>query len=62
MFYSSNFLTFGKNQELVNISIFYVRVYNGAVPAAGVVYPEPVFVLDIFGIYKEDGNKNGMIL
>ena len=61
-FYSSNFLTFGKNQELVNINIFYTRVYDGAVPAAGVAYPEPVFVLDIFGIDKEDGNKNGMRL
>ena len=64
-FYSSNFLTFGKNQELVNINIFYTRVVDNALPPTNNVsckYPVPVFILDIFGIDKEEGNKNGMRL
>ena len=59
-FYSSNYLTFGKNQEMVNINIFLTYVLNGN-QATG-LFPETVYVLDIFGIDKEDGNKNGMRL
>jgi len=52
------FLTFGKNQEMVNINIFLTLVLNGN-QATG-LFPETVYVLDIFGIDKEDGNKNGV--
>ena len=64
-FYSSNFLTFGKNQELVNINIFYTRIVDNAPPPISILncyYPDFVLVLDIFGIDKEAGNKNGMRL
>ena len=64
-FYSSNYLIFGKNQELVNINIYYTRVVDCAVPvydAQNCTYAPPVFILDIFGIDKEEGNKNGMRL
>ena len=64
-FYSSNFLTFGKNQELVNINIYFTRIVDNDPPPVSIAncsYPEFVFILDIFSIDKEDGNKNGMRL
>ena len=61
-YYSSNFLTFGKNQELVDINIFFTRVIDSALINSGGLFPEPIFILDIFGIDKEDVNKNGMRL
>ena len=64
-FYSSNYLTFGKNQELVNINIYFTRIVDNDPPPVSIAncsYPEFVFILDIFGIDKEDGNKNGMRL
>ena len=59
-FYSSNYLTFGKNQEMVNINIFLTYVLNGYQATGN--FPETVYVLDIFDIDKEDRNKNGMRL
>ena len=66
-FYSSNVATFGKNQDICNISIFYTRIIpnnqgtyttvNSATPAN--VFPNVVFIFDIFGIDKQPGNQNG---
>ena len=64
-FYNSDYLTFGKNQELVNINMFFTRIVDNEPPPislANCTYPEFVFILDIFGIDKEEGNKNGMRL
>ena len=61
-FYNSDYLTFGKNQELVNINMFFTRIVDNEPPPISILNPEFVFILDIFGIDKEDGNKNGMRL
>lgn len=66
-FYSSNVATFGKNQDVCNISINYTRIIpNGAgtyvtqnSATAANVFPNVVFIFDIFGIDKEAGNQNG---
>ena len=55
-FYSSNYITFGKNQELVNINIFYNKILDGSISSQ---FPGAVFILDIFGIDKEVNNING---
>ena len=58
-FYSSNYLTFGKYQELVNINIYYTRVADGLIPVTITAFPEIIFILDIFGIDKPVNNING---
>jgi hypothetical protein len=58
-FYSSNSATFGKSQELCNITIFYTKVLDGNPPTTNAAFPEPVFIFDIFGIPNDDGFKNG---
>jgi len=51
-FYSSNFATFGKNQEFVNLTLSYTRILDNSQPVAGgaEVFPDVVLVFDIFGI------------
>lgn len=61
-FYSSNVATFGKNQDVCNISISYTRVSPNAgsyVVNTPIYYPDVVFIFDIFGIDKQTGNQNG---
>lgn len=58
-FYSSNVATFGKSQELCNITISYSKVLDGLSPTSNLAFPEPVFIFDIIGIDKERGNLNG---
>ena len=60
-FYGSNIATFGKNQELCNITIDYVRIADLARPevATSQKFPNVSFIFDIFGIEKDDKNKNG---
>ena len=58
-FYGSGFMTFAKNQELVNINIQYSRLqddvpYNGA---GGYTYPNTVFIFHTFGVPKEDNHS-----
>ena len=60
-FYGSNIATFGKSQELCNITIDYIRVADLAQPQVGASkkFPNCTFIFDIFGIDKDDKNKNG---
>ena len=58
-FYSSNVATFGKSQELCNITIFYTKVNDGNPPTTANPFPNAVFIFDIFGIDKQTGNQNG---
>ena len=53
-----NVATFGKNQELVNITITYERVVDSALPTTANVFPASVFFFSIIGIEKDKGNKN----
>jgi hypothetical protein len=58
-YYSSNVATFGKSQELCNITISYSKVIDGSSPSTISAFPEPVFIFDIIGIDKQVGNQNG---
>lgn len=58
IFNGSNLATFGKNQELVNITITYERVIDGALPTTVNAFPTSVFFFSIIGIEKDKGNKN----
>jgi len=63
-FYGSGFMTFAKNQELVNINIQYTRLqddvpYNGN---GGYIYPNTVFIFHIFGVPKEDNHSSRLFL
>ena len=49
-FYSNNVATFGKNQELVNITISYNRIVDNTQPATANPFPHVAFIFDIFGI------------
>ena len=64
-FYSSNFATFGKNQELVNLTLSYSRIVDNLQPVAGggEVFPHVVLIFDIFGIdsTKHDITSQRMI-
>ena len=64
-FYSSNFATFGKNQELVNLTLSYSRIVDNLQPVTnlGEVFPHVVLIFDIFGIdsTKHDITSQRMI-
>ena len=53
-----NVATFGKNQELVNITITYERVIDGDLPTTVNEFPASVFFFSIIGIEKDKANKN----
>jgi hypothetical protein len=52
-YFSSNYITFSKNQELVDISIKYSKIQTDTLYTGAQVYPNMIFVLHIFGIPKE---------
>ena len=58
IFNGFNVATFGKNQELVNITITYERVIDSALPTTANVFPASVFFFSIIGIEKDKANKN----
>jgi hypothetical protein len=58
IFNGFNVATFGKNQELVNITITYERVIDGDLPTTVNEFPASVFFFSIIGIEKDKGNKN----
>ena len=63
-FYGSGFMTFAKNQELVNINIQYTRLQDD-VPYGGTsafTYPNTVFIFHIFGVPKEDNHSSRLLL
>ena len=58
IFNGFNVATFGKNQELVNITITYERVIDSALPTTVNAFPASVFFFSIIGIEKDKANKN----
>jgi hypothetical protein len=64
-FYSSNIATFDKRQDLINIQIFYSRISkNGGGTydiATANVFPDMIFIFDIFGIPKTEFNNGTRI-
>lgn len=57
-YYSSNFATFSKNQDICSITITYANVYDGLSPITTQSFPEAVFIFDIFGIPKTECTLN----
>lgn len=53
--FQNNYITFAKNQEKVNITIEYIRVFDGLSPATEL--PQACFIFDIIGVKEKD--KNG---
>ena len=53
LFYGSNIATFGKNQDVCNITISYERILDGALPTTANAFPSSVFIFDIIGIDKK---------
>jgi len=49
-YYSSNFATFSKNQDICSITINYTEILDGNAPQTNQAYPDVVFVFDIFGV------------
>ena len=62
-YYGSNIATFGKNQDLCNITMDYIRVLDLLPPdvlsAGTMTYPNMNFIFHISGIEKDKGNLNG---
>ena len=60
-FYGSNIATFGKNQDVCNLTIDYIRVSDLLQPetSANNSFPNTTFIFDIFGREKDKGNLNG---
>ena len=61
-FYGSNIATFGKNQDICNITIDYIRISDLKGPTVTNtlnIFPNVSFIFDIFGIDKQDKNQNG---
>jgi hypothetical protein len=60
-FNSSNYITFGKNQELVNLTLSYSRIIDNLQPESGFfiveVFPHVVLIFDIFGV---DSSKHSI--
>jgi hypothetical protein len=60
-FYGSNLATFGKNQDICNLTIDYLRLNDLSAPAVNgtLTFPHTTFIFDIFGIEKDKENLNG---
>lgn len=56
-FYGSNMATFSKNQDLCNITIDYIKVYDLGVPISINSFPQMSFIFDIFGIDDFKSNE-----
>ncbi len=59
--FNLNIATFGKNQDICNITIDYLRVNDLAPPSvvgANPYFPQTTFIFDIYGIDKEKNNLN----
>jgi hypothetical protein len=54
---NSSKVTFGKNSDLVNISINLLDYYLSA-PSSGYAYPNIVYLFNIFGVPKEKDDLN----
>jgi hypothetical protein len=49
-FYGNNTSTFGKNQDIVNITISFLKVSDSTKPSPSAAYPKMIFIFDIEGI------------
>lgn len=60
-FNDTNIATFGKSQELSNITIDYLRLSDLVQPecSTGNTFPNVTFIFDIYGINKDENNENG---
>jgi hypothetical protein len=58
MITNSKQFTFSKNQDICNIRINYTKVLDDATPNGTASYPNYVFIFDIYGIPRDEGNKN----
>jgi hypothetical protein len=56
-FQNSPKLTFGKNSDIVNITINLLRC-DFTTPATAVAFPNIVYLFNIYGIPKEEGDLN----
>ena len=61
LYNGSNIATFGKNQDLCNITIDYLRVLDLLPPEVlgDLTFPSVNFIFHIYGIEKDKGNLNG---
>ena len=57
--YGKTYLTFGKYQDLVNITIYFTRVEDNAPPTTPLAFPNFIFQFNIFGIPNDPDNLNG---
>ena len=60
---NNSVLTFTKNQELVNLNIFYKRMFitagnNNVAPNVNTTYPHFIVMFNIFGVDKHDRIKD----
>ena len=49
-YYGNNVATFGKNQDICNITITLRKIVNDALPNSVPVFPNTIFVFDIMGV------------
>ena len=58
-FYGNNYFTFGKSQDLCNITIALVKVsdYTSSLNGAGQTYPNVTYIFSIIGIPNDDSIK-----
>ena len=49
-FYSNNTATFGKNQDICNITISFLKIVDGSKPNVTLAYPKFLFLFDIVGV------------
>ena len=54
VFYSNNVLTFSKNQDNLDITIYYTRVIDSAVPSTAQAFPVVNFLFTIQGIERSE--------
>jgi hypothetical protein len=57
-FYFDHITTFGKNSDICDITIDYVRISDGLPPVILNEYPDVVLSFNIFGIEKDKKNEN----
>ena len=59
-FYASNFATFGKSQDLANITISFIKCIDGTTPACSSTgsFPNTIYTFKIWGVTRDDSNKN----
>jgi len=57
-FFSDHITTFGKNSDICDITISYVRIIDNLPPIVDNPFPDVIFTFNIFGIEKDKKNEN----